>query len=105
MTNQEILSFQGHEFTYIFESNQTMPAYVKKIDLDKNIMSCWSFSLETDQGYKIKPLNKEEELEGACCVIYAPNINKIIRYLTEIKTTGKVLIPVNFPGGFNGCQL
>jgi len=89
MTSQEIMAFQGHEFTYCYSDGDTMPAYIKKIDLDKNLITCWSFSLVTDQGYKFKPLNDEEEAEAACCVAYENSLDGIISLINQIKTTGK----------------
>jgi len=102
MTIEEIISFQGHEFTYVFEDEDTMSAYIKKIDLDKKIMTYWSFSLVTDNGYEFYPLNDEEETEGACCLGYEDNLAGIIKILTEIKTTGKYL-PIQTNGSFEGC--
>jgi len=55
MTPEEIMSFQGHEFIYVFEDGDTMPAYIKKIDLDKNMLTFWSFSLVTDNGFEFTP--------------------------------------------------
>jgi len=103
MSPEEIMSFQGTEFTYVFSDGDTMPAYIKKIDLDKNLMSCWSFSLTTDQGYEFKPINDEEEIEGACCVVSPNTLNRIIKTITEIKSTGKLLFK-SHPKFFTGCQ-
>lgn len=103
MTYKEIMAFQGHEFTYVFDSDDTMSAYIKKIDLKKKIMSCWSFSLVTDEGEEFEPLNKEEETEGACCLFYADSLAEIIELLTEIKNTGKHLYRQLGVGDFTGC--
>jgi len=91
MTSEEIMSFQGHEFTYVFEDNDTMSAYVKKIDLEKELLSFWSFSLVTDSGYEFEPLDDEEKIEGACCLGYSNTLDKIIEFITEIKTIRKHL--------------
>ena len=85
MTPQEIMSFQGHEFTYVFIKGDTMPAYIKKIDLDKKLITYWSFSLITDNGHEFEPLDEDEEAEGACCLGYEDNLKGIINILNEIK--------------------
>ena len=103
MTAEEIISFQGHEFTYVFSSGDTMPAYIKKIDLDKKIMSYWSFSLITDNGHEFEPLDAEEEIEAACCLGFEDDLDGIIRTLTEIKTTRKCRFTRTGPGSFEGC--
>jgi hypothetical protein len=103
MTPKEIMSFQGHEFTYVFEDGDTMPAYIKKIDLDKNFMSCWSFSLVTDNGIEFSPLDDEEKAEGACCLFWENNLPGIIELLMGIKTTGKHLYQKTGIGSFEGC--
>jgi len=103
MTSEEIMSFQGHEFTYFFEDEDTMPAYIKKIDLKKNQMSCWSFSLVTDNGTAFLPSNENEETEGACCLCFEDSLAKIIEIITEIKTTGKRLYKQRGLGSFAGC--
>lgn len=103
MTEQEILSFQGHEFTLVLHDGDTMPAYIKKIDLEKNLMSCWSFSFTTDKGHKFEPLNKEEETEGACCLVKARSLNQIIDFIAEIKTTGRITDTEDTLTSFTGC--
>lgn len=108
MTPEEIMSFQGVEFTYVFEDGDTMPAYIKKIDLNRNIMSCWSFSLVTDQGYEFDPLNDEEKLEGACCLASPYTLKNIITILTLIKMNKLFKVKETFPkqvGFFSGCKL
>jgi len=102
MTAKEIMSFQGHEFTYVFEDDDTMTAYIKKIDLEEELLTFWSFSLVTDNGCEFYPLGDEEETEGACCLGYEDNLAGIIKILTEIKTTGKYL-PIQTSGSFVGC--
>jgi len=103
MIQEEIMSFQGHEFTYVFKNGDTIPAYIKKIDLDKNLISGWSFSLVTDNGIDFSPLNEEEETEGACCLFFGVTLAEIIEILTEIKTTGKHLYIQTGLGSFEGC--
>jgi len=103
MTTEEIMSFQGHEFTYVFEDDDTMPAYIKKIDLAEELLTYWSFSLVTDTGHKFTPLNDEEETEGACCLGKEDTLAGIIKILTEIKNTGKYLPQQTSPGFFAGC--
>jgi len=103
MTAEEIMSFQGYEFTYVFKDGDTMPAYIKKIDLYEELITCWSFSLVTANGIKFTPLNEEEETEGACCLCWEINLAGIIEMLTEIKTTGKHLYRQTGLGSFTGC--
>lgn len=86
MTDQEILAMQGTEFTYIFHDGDSMPAYIKKIDLEQEKMSCWSFSLITDNGSIIDPINEDEEKEQACCLVTAKPKNIIIKVLQKIST-------------------
>lgn len=105
MTQEEIMSYQGHEFTYVFPNGDTMPAYIKKIDLEKDLISCWSFSRVTDQGHEFSPLNEEEKIEDACCIAYEDEVTEIIKIIIEIKTTGKLInkeAPF-IPGSFRGC--
>jgi len=103
MTAEDIMSFQGHEFIYVFRNGDTMPAYIKKIDLDKNIISYWSFSLVTNNGYKFAPLNEEEKTEGACCLGFAESLDEIFEIIKEIKTTGIILYKQRGLGDFEGC--
>ena len=103
MTTEEIMSFQGHEFIYFFEDGDTMPAYIKKIDLDKKIMTCWSFSLVTDNGTSFLPSNEDEENEEACCLCFENDLDKIIEIITEIKNTRKHTYRETGTGIFYGC--
>lgn len=105
MTKKEIMSFQGQNFIYDFNdgTGDTMKAYIKKIDLDKNLMSCWSFSLTTDKGYKFNPMDEDEEREEACCIASRDNLEEIIELIIEIKTTGKLVNTENYEGYFSGC--
>jgi len=103
MTTEEIISFQGHEFIYMFEDEDTMQAYIKKIDLEEELLTYWSLSLRTDKGYKFTPLDEEEKTEGACCLGYEDNLADIIKMLTEIKMTKKYLPTQTGSGYFNGC--
>jgi len=103
MTAEEIMSFQGHEFTYVFEDEDTMTAYIKKIDLEEELLTYWSFSLVTDNRHKFTPLNEEEKTEGACCLGKEESLVDIIKILTEIKTTGKYFPEQTGPGSFAGC--
>lgn len=109
MTPEEIMSYQGHEFTYVFIKGDTMPAYIKKIDLEKELMTYWSFSLVTDDGYEFDPLDEVEEAEGACCLGYEDNLPGIIDIITEIKTTGRLTNKYNQAdyifSEFEGCIL
>lgn len=109
MTDKEILSMQGTEFIYEFNDGDTIPAYIKKIDIKNYKISCWSFTLTTDQGYKIPFSNSEEEKEDACCLLYGDYREEIIEYIKWIKT-GKInpgkINTGNFSahiGIFNGC--
>ena len=102
LTKKEILSFQGHEFTYVFENGDTMPAYIKKIDLKSNLCSYWSFSLTTNNGHTFKPLDDDEEKENACCLGKANLRGEIEKIINEIKKTGKVVCKYK-SGHFTGC--
>ena len=103
MTTEEIMSFQGHEFTYVFPDKDTMPAYIKKIDIENKLMSWWGFSLITDNAYELAPKNDEEEFEEASCLGYADSIDEIISLITEIKETGKIITLESGSGFFEGC--
>lgn len=101
MTKKEAKAMEGTEFIYEFEDGDTMSAYVKKVDVKTGQMSCWSFSLTTDQGYEFEPQNKDEEAEGACCVLVGRDWDETKRELTEV-ATGR-LASVGGAGLFNGC--
>lgn len=105
MTPEEMKAMEGTEFTYVFHDGDTMKAYVKKVDLESGKMSCWSFSLTTDQGYTFDPMGEDEEKEGACCVSSSSNIEEMEEKLTEIKDTGRLCttLPDGIPGIFSGC--
>jgi len=108
MTHQEALAMQGTEFIYIFEDGDTMPAYVKKVDLEKMLISCWSFSLTTDQGYVFWPKDRNEEIEGACCLCAPKTWERINDLLTQIKETGRADTSILSTYGnitFSGCPL
>jgi len=108
MTPQEALTMQGTEFIYVFEDGDTMPAYVKKVDLERMIMSCWSFSLITGQGYGFDPMDEDEEIEQACCLSIPHGWEKIHDYLIQIKETGKFIQSAKKSrsyGYFPGCSL
>lgn len=106
LTVEEAEKMQGTEFTYIFETGDTMPAYVKKFDKASGKLSCWSFSLVTDQGFVFKPINEDEKREGACCVVTGDNLKMSLKKLTTIRDTGTyTFTPIRKGrvGNFNGC--
>ena len=105
MTPEEMKAMEGTEHTYIFEDGDTIPAYVKRFDIETGELSCWSFSLITDRGVKIRPLNKDEYKEGACCLQIRKNHDASSLLLEEIRDTGKSLYKKteNANSGFPGC--
>ncbi len=102
MTKEEAKKMEGTEFTYVFESGDSMSSYVKKVDEETGQMSCWSFSLITEGGKVFEPYNKDEEKEGACCVLVARNWTDTLRRLEKIKT-GRYEMEQESPGFFHGC--
>jgi hypothetical protein len=91
MTPEEAKQMEGTEFTYVFEDGDTIQAYVKKVDPEKFMFSCWSFGLVTDQGYKFIPSTMDEEHEGAKCVMMCKENDeeRFFKVLSEIKTLKK----------------
>ena len=108
MTDKEMLAMQGTEFIYEFDCGDTMPAYIKKIDPSKGMMSCWSFSFITEGGHEFTPSSADEEKEGAVCVLTSKNRKDLINKLTIIRDTGQWIqkpkpawLDLDF---FTGCQ-
>lgn len=89
MTKEEAKKMEGTEFTYVFKDGDTMPAYVKKVDLESGKMSCWSFSLVTDGGFVFTPSNADEAREGAACVTIGLNWEETLERLTAIRDIGR----------------
>jgi hypothetical protein len=104
MTPEEMKAMEGTEFLYCFESGRTMKSYVKKVDPETGMLSCWSFSLTTDCGtLTFEPENDDEEREGACCVSSATDLTVCESKLEEIKSTGKLIFLGPNSGIFSGC--
>jgi len=109
MTIEEAVAMQGTEFIYQFSDGDTIQAYVKKFDPEKG-MSCWSFGLETENGFKFKPRTTDEAAEVAICVIgfdfrdSRDSIEEALTWLTEIHHSNRLV--TNSAGGtFAGCPL
>ena len=104
MTKEEMKAMQGFEFTYVFKTGNSVPAYVKKFDETTGKISCWSLSLITSEGTNIEPMNEDEYKEGACCVLVGLDIDHSRKLLKRIKKDGKYVVEdrgnFNF---FNGC--
>lgn len=104
MAKKEFKAMEGTEFIYVFEDGDTMPAYIKKVDMEEGKATCWSFSLTTEKGHTFKPLNSDEEAEGACCLLVCKDLTDVNRYLTEIAETGRYVKTITHAfGGFSGC--
>lgn len=97
-------AMEGVGFTYVFQDGSSMPAYVKRFDIETGKLSCWSFSLTTDDGYTFKPLNEDEEKEQACCVCIGRSKKESEKWLKEIKETEKITNTNNAISFFPGCQ-
>jgi hypothetical protein len=110
MDIKEAKSMEGTEFTYEFETGDTIKAYVKKFDPEKGL-SCWALSFVTDEGHTFAPLNEDEEKEGAFCVVgfdfilRPEEIDEALGRLEEIKTTGRLVRPKEVFSKFLGCPL
>lgn len=106
----DAIKMQGTDFIYTFKSGDTMLAYIKKFD-PKVGLSCWSYSLTTDKGLVFDPLNKDEESEGACCVIIynfeeeGDTLERAMAVLDEITLTGSYTEHNIGDGTFSGCTL
>ena len=108
---EDAIAMQGTEFQMEFGDGDTISAYVKKFDAKKGL-SCWSFGMVTDNGFKFNPKNEDEEAEGAVCVIGADfledpdNKEWALEVLEEILLTGKWVEPsIDTSGSFAGCPL
>lgn len=105
MTDQEMFAMQGVEFIYMFEDGDWMPAYVKKVDIKRMVLTCWSFSFITNCGHIFEPIDDEEEKEGASCLFHQTDKEKVIKMLKQISEDGIVCAPQDLMGTFNGCPL
>jgi hypothetical protein len=104
MNLKEMKAMEGTEFTYVFKNGDTMPAYVKKFDIKTGKLSCWSFSLTTDNNHTVEPLNEDEAKEQACCVCIGTCREESEQKLQKIKNTGKwIATESTLIGNFHGC--
>jgi hypothetical protein len=104
MNLQEMKAMEGVEFIYVFQDKDSIPVYIKKFDTETGKLSCWSFSLTTDNGYTFEPLNEDEEREQACCICVGINKKESEKWLKEIKETGRLIhAQSDLPGTFPGC--
>jgi hypothetical protein len=110
MTKKEMKAMEGTEFLFKFSSEDTMKAYVKKVDIEKAMLSCWSLSLTTDKGRTLETMDENEEKEGACCLIAV--MGGIRRTEVRLKIISSVLKSIKENGsygdmpslfGFPGC--
>lgn len=109
---KEALQMPGTPFIMVFSAGDTMEAYVKKFD-PKDGLSCWSLGLVTSDGYLFEPNGKDEEAEGAVCLIGVDvkgkpeDLEWALEALEEIKTTGRWQAPMAsfYDGEFQGCPL
>lgn len=86
MTPEEALAMLGTEFIYEYLDGDTIPAYVKKIDLEAGKMSCFSLEDHTERGYVS---DAPDKVDGTWCVISARAIPGIFRHLEIIRDTGR----------------
>ena len=109
MTIEEAKAMSGTEYTHVFDSGDTVQAYVKIFDPARGL-SCWSLSNTTDRGHVLEYKSKEESKEEAVCLtgidlVRDPErINQALTALKEIRDTGKRVI--HSKGGiFTGCPI
>lgn len=94
ITIEEAIAMRGTEFEFEFNDGSTIQGYVKEFD-PKKALSCWSFGLVTSTGFEFEPKNKDEEAEGAICIIgfdlkeEPEKLKKALKILDEIKRTGR----------------
>jgi hypothetical protein len=111
MTKEEMKKMEGTEFIYRFHDDE-IEAYVKKVDPEAGMYSCWSFGFTTKKGARFEPLNEDEVKEGACCLMtldpeesLKDRIKSMDTDLSEIASTGA--FNATTKGGssaFIGCQ-
>lgn len=88
MTPEEALAMLGTEFIYEYSDGDTIPAYVKAIDLKEGKMSCFSLEDRTRDGW-VAPVPDSEKVDGAWCLIASHDLRSIFRHLEIIRANGR----------------
>lgn len=89
MTPEEALAMLGTEFIYEYSDGDTIPAYVKKIDLEVEKMSCFSLADRTTRDGWVAPVPNSEKVDGTWCLISAQSLQSIFSHLEIIRDTGR----------------
>lgn len=90
LTIEEAQKMEGTEFTYVFDTEDSVQAFVKKIDLDKNPrLTCVSLDTQSKAGWKPYKGHSSLEEDGTFCVLSSITKEHILDILHTIKISGK----------------